>query len=474
MVEKRYEGSRGVKMAKKPKAKVRQQTSKNLRRNLLIIPSIVLLAKFIWIAAMPGHGLLGADGENYLSALDGLIKDGFTSDARNLHYWPAGYPLLMWPIAALFKSQLLPVVAIIQSTLYFLGSIYFVDQLRVTRLARFAVPTSLILALNPTLSMNSVAIGYETPTAALLLIAMASLIRHFNSTERKPRSRDVIIGSISFSLATFMQPRLIIIAFISLLIWGFATQAKKSLLAFVVISFVIVAIAPGIMIIRNQQAMGFTSISTNLGTTMFIGIGDEATGGYNGKYNGVPCPAAEKGNEAQVDSAKVKCAILWDLKNPGKFFKLAISKAIFFWSPWFGPVANGTMARNPWLKIDPFKNMATTQEGANTVFGGTGKLVSWLWLIGQLFLLFYGFRYLWRADGLERLLGLTTFAAVVLNWLISIGTIGDHRFRIPTMGLSLFLQIVGFMALFGGKSRLVGSQTPLRWKTFERNANLQP
>ena len=157
-----------------------------------------------------------------------------------------------------------------------------------------------------------------------------------------------------------------------------------------------------------------------------------------------------------------------------KFFKLAISKAIFFWSPWFGPVANGTMARNPWLKIDPFKNMATTQEGANTVFGGTGKLVSWLWLIGQLFLLFFGFRYLWRADGLERLLGLTTFAAVVLNWLISIGTIGDHRFRIPTMGLSLFLQIVGFMALFGGKSRLVGSQTPLRWKTFERNANLQP
>ena len=113
-------------MAKKPKAKVRQQTSKNLRRNLLIIPSIVLLAKFIWIAAMPGHGLLGADGENYLSALDGLIKDGFTSDARNLHYWPAGYPLLMWPIAALFKSQLLPVVAIIQSILYFLGSIYFV------------------------------------------------------------------------------------------------------------------------------------------------------------------------------------------------------------------------------------------------------------------------------------------------------------------------------------------------------------
>jgi hypothetical protein len=36
---------------------------------------------------------------------------------------------------------------------------------------------------------------------------------------------------------------------------------------------------------------------------------------------------------------------------------------------------------------------------------------------------------------------------VVLSWLISIGTIGDHRFRIPTMSLSLILQGAGFLAL---------------------------
>lgn len=461
-------------MAKKPKAKVSPQVSQNFRRNLLIVPGLVLIAKFIWIIAMPGHGLLGADGENYLSALDGLLKDGFTSDARNLHYWPAGYPLLMWPIAALFKTQLLGVVAVLQSILYFIGCSYFVDQLRHTRLSRFTVPIALILAFNPTLSMNSVVIGYETPTAALLLISLGNLIAHFKTTEKKWRNRNVVIASLSFGLATFMQPRLIVIAFVSLLIWAFATQSKRTVIPFIVISFLIVAIAPGVMAVRNQQAKGFFAISTNLGTTMFIGVGDEATGGYNGKYNGVPCAAAEKGNEAQVDNAKVKCALLWDLKNPAKFFKLAVSKAIFFWSPWFGPVANGTMARNPWLKIDPFKNMATTQSGANTVFGGTGKLVSWIWLLGQLFFLFFGFRFLYMADGLERLLGVSAFSAIVLNWLISIGTIGDHRFRIPTMGLSLFLQIIGFMALFGGKSRLVGTKTGLHWKTFQRNANLQP
>jgi len=36
---------------------------------------------------------------------------------------------------------------------------------------------------------------------------------------------------------------------------------------------------------------------------------------------------------------------------------------------------------------------------------------------------------------------------VVLSWLISIGTIGDHRFRIPTMSMSLFLQVAAFLSI---------------------------
>jgi hypothetical protein len=36
---------------------------------------------------------------------------------------------------------------------------------------------------------------------------------------------------------------------------------------------------------------------------------------------------------------------------------------------------------------------------------------------------------------------------VVVSWLIGMGTIGDHRFRIPTMSLSLVLQVLGIYAL---------------------------
>jgi hypothetical protein len=46
--------------------------------------------------------------------------------------------------------------------------------------------------------------------------------------------------------------------------------------------------------------------------------------------------------------------------------------------------------------------------------------------------------------------------AVATNWLITLLTIGDHRFRIPIMGLSLFLQVIGLKTLLkGGKAPIV-------------------
>ena len=55
----------------------------------------------------------------------------------------------------------------------------------------------------------------------------------------------------------------------------------------------------------------------------------------------------------------------WYLTNPIKTTSLFYHKSIYFWSPWYGPVANGTMARNPWLTINPLKDIATTQDGLN-------------------------------------------------------------------------------------------------------------
>jgi hypothetical protein len=256
---------------------------------------------------------------------------------------------------------------------------------------------------------------------------------------------------------SFMQPRLIISGIAILALWIFTRKGRKAGTLLSLLAVLITLLFPASLIYRNNKAVGLNSISTNLGVTMNIGAGAEATGGYMGDWKGVPCNL--NGTEAERDSQTVSCVIDWYLDNPVKGLKLFYNKSIFFWSPWFGPEANGTMARNPWLKISPIKKITSTQDGVNLVYGGFGKILSWIWLLGGLALLFYGYLTLWRQKFLERFIGNVAMIAISTNWLISLISIGDHRFRLPIMGLSLFLQAIGLKTILrGGKPAMV--ETP--------------
>ena len=392
-------------------------------------------------------GWLGADGENYLTAVDGLRADGFFSEARNLHYWPAGYSIFIWPLTLISLSNLFYFMSIIQSLLFAYATYFFTTQISKTKVASFAIAASIVISFNPTLSLGSNVVGYETPAAALLLLSIGLLIKDKLEHAAKPSLRLASLSALAIGISCFFQPRNLLFALAIIAIYALSISGRKAQAKFAAISLAVLMIFPIILVSRNMEAIGSATISTNLGTTMFIGVGDEATGGYNGKYNGVPCPAAEKGTDAQIDSAKVKCALLWNLQNPGRAITLVAKKSIFYWSPWFGPDANGTMARNPWLKINPIKNGIKTQQNYDAVYGPLGTLVSWTWILGQIALLFSGLVWLWKMGGTERLLSKLAGAPVLLGWLVSMGTIGDHRFRIPQMGLSLFLQLAGFIFL---------------------------
>jgi multisubunit Na+/H+ antiporter MnhC subunit len=73
-------------------------------------------------------------------------------------------------------------------------------------------------------------------------------------------------------------------------------------------------------------------------------------------------------------------------------------------------------------------------------------------MIASLSLLVIGFWRLWRIGGIEKIIGLVVVTHIALNWLISMGTLGDHRQRLPILGLSIFLQAVGLKTIFKGKS----------------------
>jgi hypothetical protein len=229
-------------------------------------------------------------------------------------------------------------------------------------------------------------------------------------------------------------------------IWSATFAPRKLRIKIFAIAVSVILISPVSLIARNVVAINKSTISTNLGVTMAIGAGDETRGGYSHTGPQVPC-ASVTPNAKTTDNQLVKCVVKWYLTNPLSTLKLAFYKSEFFWSPWSGPLANGTMARNPWLKISPVKSLGDSQSSSGLVLGNFGKFISWLWIISQIGLLIYGFRALRKIDPLSRILADGSMAAVVISWLISIGTIGDHRFRIPTMGLSLVLQFAAIWTI---------------------------
>ena len=441
-------------MGKKIKSTQIKTVEKKLNRNLIYIPLVILLIKFItipniisgvadiWKGAWPG-----ADGEHYLTGTTGIVVDGIYSNSDKLTFWPAGYPLLMSIFEKITLNNFLIIVSIIQSCFFAFATYFFTKSISKTKLFFLALPVSFFISINPTLSLSSLAIGYESLIASAFLLSAGLIINRIDDkNQRSVLLLGLYLGLLMF-LVVFIQPRYFLVAiFFSLFILILSQVSLKIKSISVLILLVITMFAPVILVYRNHVAVGQNIISNNLGATMKIGAGDSATGGYTETNDSLKCDGENK-SAAPTDSDLIRCVVNWYLKNPVKTAKLVVKKSQYFWSPWSGPLANGTMARNPWLKIDPIMNIAKNQQGRNLVTGPFGIIVSWVWLLGGLILLFSGFYWLHNGRGQLRQLAWLSFSPILISWLISVGTIGDHRFRLPTMGLSLFLQVAGYFAL---------------------------
>ena len=396
----------------------------------------------------------GSDAENYLAGYINLVKDGVFSNYGMLSYFPAGYPLIILFLSIFGKSWVLITLSILQSIIFSFAAYYFASQLSRTKLKKFSYLVFILIIFNPTLSLTSIIIGYESLTASGYLIVFALIMKDFVEKNDKNFNKLLIISSLIFGVMTFMQPRLIISGLIINLLWLVIRKGVKAGSLMLIISLAVTLFFPATLIFRNHKSNGFNVISTNLGATMNIGAGDNVTGGYTDKDYGVPCNTS--GNAAEIDNQTVKCVLNWYLNNPVKSAELFYNKTLYFWSPWSGPEGNGTMARNPWLKINPIQDIIKTKDGYTAIFGWSGKLISWLWLLGGIAILLYGYLILWRQKSLERFIGSIAMIAIGSNWLISLISIGDHRFRVPIMGMSLFLQAIGIKTLFnGGKAPMV-------------------
>ena len=71
----------------------KELSDSKFHKYLIAIPLIALAIKFIIMANLQYGIWAGADGENYIAGVEGLLKDGFFSSETKLSYWPAGYPI---------------------------------------------------------------------------------------------------------------------------------------------------------------------------------------------------------------------------------------------------------------------------------------------------------------------------------------------------------------------------------------------
>ena len=429
------------------KSAKKEISDSKLHKYLIAIPLIALFIKFIIMGNIQAGGWLGADGENYTAGVDGLLKDGFFSEEPKLSYWPAGYPLLLWPFAELAVSKFFYIISFLQSVFFAYSTYFFTNKLRTSSLKYLAFWVSMLITFNPTLSLSSLAIGYEAPIASCFMMIAGIIWANASPTINRKFWLNVAYVGGWFALATFMQPRFLLITIIVSILWALKVVGTKNRIRIAALVTAVMMVAPAIMIYRNTVVIDKATISTNLGVTMRIGAGPDTSGGYARTGPEVPCEPKAPATTI-TDNEVVICVVKWYLTNPIDTARLSFNKTLFFWSTWSGPETEGTMARNPWLKISPAQQVAIgSQSGRDFVYGPIGIIVSWGWILGQMIFLLAGYRVLRKIGTDEKFLAQVVLTPVVLSWLISIGTIGDHRFRIPTMSMSIFLQVVAFLAI---------------------------
>jgi hypothetical protein len=428
---------------------------KNVEKKLAYWAGGVFLLKLLVISNISGGAWYAADGVNYVKGVEALINEGIFSTEENLTYWPAGYPLLIYFLSFFGLNWVLTTVAITQSALFSFSTFYFVKQILKTRLAKYVYISFVLILFNPTLSLSSLSIGYESIAASGSLLIIGIITSDLcDKKDSKFIYRLILVSAISGFLG-FIQPRLLVAGMFILFFWIIYRKFGKLIPIFISLSLIILLFFPATLTFRNQKAVGVTSVSTNLGNTMNIGAGNSATGGYDSKEHGVNCNITSS-DVAKADSQRVVCVLKWYVSNPSSAIKLFYNKTIYFWSPWSGPVLSGTMGLNPWLKINPITSINKTPEGAALVGGMFGKVFAYIWIFSGLGLLLYGFSILWRAKGAERFIGLLAMTIISSSWAITLISIGDHRFRLPVMGMSLFLQAIGLKTLLrGGKPAMV-------------------
>ena len=440
------------------------QSMFSAKKLLIVSGTLYLLINVFFIGHSGGVPFIAADGVNYQQSLVSLNKDGLFSKYPGLFFQPAGYPLLIWSFTFFGLLPLAPTLISVQAGMHVISTLRLRQAILNSKWSLLANLVYLLVLLNPVLIMSTLNLGYESIAASLFALLLSECIK---MEKRAENSIFLIRISLIVGILTFLNVRFVLLFLIVFIFrkkrWARKSKSRDARILVFAVSITFLPIA--LLSLRNTIAVGVHGPSTNLGVTLNWGAGIGATGAHNirGTF-GIPCPKLT-GNQNAVGENEIRaiffnvtegnppsrisrsdaylrdCVLRWYVDNPKEMIRLLSAKALFYFSPYTGPLSHGTMTINNPLSRELDRKM----EGISSPSIDVGvRLLYSMWSIALLLLTLFGLYkiYLRQSD-----VGLALFFVVFLQAAISIITIGDNRFRIPTTSLIIFISVIAIANL---------------------------
>jgi len=299
--------------------------------------------------------------------------------------------------------------------------------------------------LNPTLTLSSFVIGYESILASSIMLITYYAFRLNNSLVS---TKAIFLCGFWGGIASLVRPA--IYPLLVVIILSLALKVPRLRWGGVLTLFFIISVSPTVTALRNLEVTGHFTIGTSLGTTMLFGAGDKSQGNYLENGTELECSVKED-SPAEQDFEKVKCAVLWHIQNPDDSLLLSAKKISHLFSAWYGPLSQGTMARNPWLYFHPVRNYSNNWL-SDIYFGRVGLSLAYLNLGFVIFSIIAGALFLKKR---KRVMEAVILCVPILGIMaLSALTVGDHRFRIPIIPQIITLILVALLGLWDKKAIL--------------------
>lgn len=375
--------------------------------------------------------LSGPDSDTYDSAARVLADEGpLAPEVPGIPYFPAGYPLFL---SVFYRVVDDPRLATAVQVLLF-GFATWIAYLLVRR--EFDLPvaalSTFLLCVSPGLFAASAELMYETMLGGGIVLGFDFFSRSVRGAAQR-RIPLAAAGVITLSLAATIQPKVVVVALLAIA-W-FAIRTRHLLAVSVLVLALLVG--PLALAARNFYAVGDFATSRNLGATMAYGMHDDATGGSDVGF-APPCAVTSIPVE---ERSQFKCSIRWAIENPLEATWLGLKKVMYFSSPLVGPLAG----RGTWFHAFDFRRVLPD------------SLLEAMWYRNLEFALWNVWTAVWgllvvggAAIAARRYprAGVWLFAIPILAFaLVSMGTIGDGRFRLPVAPFYSAFIAVAIMAI---------------------------